>query len=121
MPQWCASFFVPFPYPTPPNLKVIFSFVIALKEEPIILYDGLEIRPLSFGTYWVPVGYSLGWNPGKAPEIPVDAGGEWEDPGRGWGGEAGLLGRDVFFERLFFSYLARVEIKKMSGKFVIKE
>ena len=37
-----------------------FSSVVALKEEPIILYDGLEIRPLSFGTHWVPVGYSLG-------------------------------------------------------------
>ena len=63
----------------------------------------------------------MGWNPGKAPEIPVDAGGKWEELGRGWVGEAGLLGRDVFFEWLFFNYLARVEIKKMSGKFVIKE
>ena len=53
-------FFVPFPYPTPPNLKVIFLSAIALKEEPIILYDGLEILPQSFGTHWVPVGYSLG-------------------------------------------------------------
>ena len=43
----------------------------------------LEIRSLSFGTHWVPVGYSLGWNPGKAPEIAADAGGEWEKPGRG--------------------------------------
>ena len=57
----------------------------------------LEIRPLSFGTHWVPVGYSLGWSPGKAPEIPADAVGKWEEPGRGWGGEEGLLKRDVFF------------------------
>ena len=33
----------------------------------------------------------------------------------------GLLERDVFFEGLFFSYLARVGIKKMAEKFVIKE
>ena len=45
----------------------------------------LEIRPHSFGTHWVPVGYSLGWNPGKAPEIAADAVGKWEEPGRGWG------------------------------------
>ena len=121
MPQWCASFFVPFPYPTPPNLKVIFSFVIASKEEPVILYDGLEIRSLSFGTHWVPVGYSLGCNPGKAPEIPVDAGGEWEEPGRGWGGKVGLLGVGGALEYLVFNGLSRVEIKKMPGKFVIKE
>ena len=80
-----------------------FSFVVASKEEPVILYDGLEIRPLSFGTHWVLIGYSLGWSPGKALEIPADAVGKWEEPGRGWGGEAGL------------------KIKKMSGKFVIKE
>ena len=98
-----------------------FLFAIALKEEPIILYDGLEILPHSFGTHWVPVGYSLGWNPGKAPEIAADAGGEWEEPGRGWGGKVGLFGRDVFFEGLFFNYLAGVGIKKMPRKFVIKE
>ena len=74
-----------------------FLFAIALKEEPIILYDGLEIRSLSFGTHWVPVGYSLGWSPGKVPEIAAGAVGKWEEPGRGWGGEEGLLGRDVFF------------------------
>ena len=98
-----------------------FLFVVALTEESVILYDGLEIRPLSFGTGWVLIGYSLGWSPGKAPEIAADAVGKWEEPGRGWGGEAGLFGVDVFFERLFFSYLARVGIKKMPGKFVIKE
>ena len=79
------------------------------------------MRPLSFGTYWVPVGYSLGWSPGKAPEIAIDTGGEWEEPGRGWGGKVGLLGVGCVFEWLFFSYLVRVGIKKMSGKFVIKE
>ena len=63
-----------------------FSFVVASKKEPVILYDGFEIRPLSFGTYWVPVGYSLGWSPGKAPEIPANVGGKWEELGRGWGG-----------------------------------
>ena len=64
--------------------------------------DSLEIRSLSFGTYWVPVGYSLGWNPGKAPEIPAGAGGEWEEPGRGWGREAGLLGDGRSFGILGF-------------------
>ena len=81
----------------------------------------LEIRPLSFGTHWVPVGYSLGWSPGKVPEIAAGAGGKWKEPGRSWGGEEGLLGVGCLFEWLFFSYLARVEIKKMPGKFVIKE
>ena len=63
-----------------------FSFVVALKEEPVILYDGLEIRSLSFGTGWVLVGYSLGWNPGEAPEIAAGAGDKWEEPGRELGG-----------------------------------
>ena len=65
-----------------------FSFVVASKEEPVILYDGLEIRSLSFGIDWVPVGYSLGWNPGKAPEVLSDAGANWANVGRGLGGEA---------------------------------
>ena len=74
-----------------------FSFVVALTEESVILYDGLEIRPLSFGTGWVLIGYSLGWSPGKAPEIPADVGGEWEEPGRGWGG--GLLGVKFLYKK----------------------
>ena len=63
----------------------------------------------------------MGWNPGKAPEIAADAVGEWEEPGRGWSGKVGLLGVGCLFEWLFFSCLTGVEIKKMSGKFVIKE
>ena len=62
----------------------------------------LEIRPHSFGTHWVPVGYSLGWNPGKAPEIAADAVGKWEDPGRSWGGKVGLFwGWEEFWNTWF--------------------
>ena len=43
------------------------------------------------------------------------------NPGGAEAGKWDCLGEMYFFERLFFSYLARVEIKKMPGKFVIKE